>query len=300
MTRDLTRDLKRPIAFAGLLVGVLDGLYAMIVTWWFGGSPWRMFQGIAGGLLGREAARAGGVPTVLLGILCHFTIATCVSAVYIVASRNSRCWSPIPSSMAPMYGVGVWAFMRWVVISLSALGRPGPLTTASGLVSGLVAHTLLWHPRRAHRPRRALNRAGRRAAEIAGNACAPAREPFSRNIATAVTACLLCFRAQPHSCAVHAITSRRSCLWLAVRLAARRARWSRGCSVARRAGAGVLARRRAGGRRAPSSPIMLVVCRAAGREVAAARRRGARGRALDAGRSATRAAWAPGSSASPG
>lgn len=137
----MSRDLKRPIAFAGLVVGVLDGLDAMIVTWWFGGSPWRMFQGIAGGLLGREAARAGGVPTVLLGILCHFTIATCVSAVYIAASRKIPLLVARPILCGVLYGVGVWAFMRWVVIPLSALGGPGPLTT-TGLVNGLVAHTL--------------------------------------------------------------------------------------------------------------------------------------------------------------
>ena len=137
----MTKDLKRPIAFSGLVVGVLDGLDAVVITWWFGGSPWRMFQGIAGGLLGREAARAGGVPTVLLGIVCHFFIATCVSALYLVASRRVALLVERPILCGALYGVGVWATMRWVVIPLSALDGPGRLTTV-GLVNGLLAHTL--------------------------------------------------------------------------------------------------------------------------------------------------------------
>jgi hypothetical protein len=134
--------MKRAIAFSGLVVGVLDGLDAVILTLALGGSPWRMFQGIAGGLIGREDARAGGAATVLLGVALHFTIATVVSAVYIVASRRAPLLVARPVVCGALYGVGVWAFMRWVVIPLSQLGGPGPLT-AVALINGVLAHTLL-------------------------------------------------------------------------------------------------------------------------------------------------------------
>lgn len=133
--------MKRAIALAGLVVGVLDGLDAVVLTWWFGNSPARMFKGIAAGLVGRDTARAGGTEMVLLGILCHFFIATVVSAIYIGASRKIPLLVAHPVLCGAAYGVGVWAVMRWVVVPLSAIGGPAPLTVV-GLVNGLVAHTL--------------------------------------------------------------------------------------------------------------------------------------------------------------
>jgi hypothetical protein len=133
--------MKRAIAFSGLVVGILDGLDAVVLTWWYGGSPLRMFQGIAGGLIGRDAARSGGLATSLLGVACHFFIATVVSAIYILSSRRIPLLTRRPVICGAIYGVGVWAFMRWVVIPLSQLGGPQELTLR-GLVNGLIAHTL--------------------------------------------------------------------------------------------------------------------------------------------------------------
>jgi hypothetical protein len=64
----------RPIAIAGLICGVLDGLSAVVLFGWLGLTPAQVFQGIAGGALG-PAAMTGGRAAVTLGVVVHFTVA---------------------------------------------------------------------------------------------------------------------------------------------------------------------------------------------------------------------------------
>ena len=78
----------RAILFGTLAVGVLDGLYACGLSASRGGTPVRVFQSVASGLLGRDAARAGGYGTALLGLLLHFFIASVVFTVFLLASRK--------------------------------------------------------------------------------------------------------------------------------------------------------------------------------------------------------------------
>jgi uncharacterized membrane protein YagU involved in acid resistance len=96
---------------------------------------------IAAGLLGREAARAGGWPAALLGVFCHFLIATTAAAVYVVASRRlpALLRRPVPFGLA--YGVAVFYFMQLVVLPLSRVGR-APFQLR-GQLTGLVIHMLL-------------------------------------------------------------------------------------------------------------------------------------------------------------
>src|SRR3954452_4928897 len=74
------------ILYGGLVVGVLDGLFALIFYGLIlGVKPLRIFQSVAAGLLGK-ASYDGGIPTFLLGILLHFIVASCIAAVYYVVS----------------------------------------------------------------------------------------------------------------------------------------------------------------------------------------------------------------------
>ena len=79
----------RAIAYGGLTVGALDGLDAVVFFGLRSGvSPLRIFKGIAGGVLGPDAAMAGGVATALLGLALHFLTATTIVSVFYVASRR--------------------------------------------------------------------------------------------------------------------------------------------------------------------------------------------------------------------
>jgi uncharacterized membrane protein YagU involved in acid resistance len=120
------------ILWGGLIAGVLDALYASTLWTLRGSTPTRVWQSVASGLLGREAAVAGGIPTALLGLALHFFIALSAAAVYVAASRALPLLRThaIPCGLA--FGLMVWAFMQYVVIPLSRITRrpsTGPFFT---------------------------------------------------------------------------------------------------------------------------------------------------------------------------
>jgi hypothetical protein len=120
---------------AGLTAGVLDITAAVIVYARSARLTVSLLQGIASGLLG-AAAFKGGLATALLGLLCHFFIATSAAAVYYVASRRILILVRRPIVSGALYGVAVYFFMQLVVIPLSAIG-PQPLNIG-GTIVGVV------------------------------------------------------------------------------------------------------------------------------------------------------------------
>src|SRR5262249_55255655 len=74
------------IVVGGLITGVLDMSYAMLV--YSPKAPLRIPQGIAAGLLGVNHQLGGETGTILLGFLCHFTIALGAATVFYLASRR--------------------------------------------------------------------------------------------------------------------------------------------------------------------------------------------------------------------
>ena len=125
------------ILWAGLTCGVLDGLSATVVSALFGGTPIRLFQGIASGLLGR-AAFQGGAGTALLGVALHFIVALGAATVYYAASRRLPVLIDQALICGIAYGAAVHLFMTFVVIPLSAIGSR-PLVLRSFLAFLLVS-----------------------------------------------------------------------------------------------------------------------------------------------------------------
>jgi hypothetical protein len=117
--------LGRPRAFdtilyGGLIVGILDGLFALIFYGLIlGAKPLRIFQSVASGLLGR-ASYEGGIPTFLLGVLLHFVVASCIAAVYYLASLKLPVLIHRPVVCGLIYGMLAYLGMNYVVIPLSA------------------------------------------------------------------------------------------------------------------------------------------------------------------------------------
>jgi len=133
----------RAILYGGLTVGVLDGLDAIVFFGLRNGvGPLRIFKGIAGGLLGREAAVAGGWPTALLGVLLHFTIATTIVTVFYLASRRLPFLTLRPFVWGPLYGVVVYLTMNLVVLPLSALHGTGLPQALPVLLNGVLIHII--------------------------------------------------------------------------------------------------------------------------------------------------------------
>jgi hypothetical protein len=131
----------RAIVCGTLLVGILDGLDAIVFFhFWAGVAPGRIFQGIAAGLLGRTAAVQGGTATVVLGVVLHFVVAFGIVTVFVAASRRLRVLAARPVVFGIVYGLAAYAVMNFVVMPLSAIGpRTAPLPVPV-LVNGLLIH----------------------------------------------------------------------------------------------------------------------------------------------------------------
>jgi len=113
----------RAILYGTLTVGTLDGLDAIVFFGLRGASPVRIFQSIAGGLLGRAASVSGGLPTAALGLVLHYFIAFVIVTTFVLASKRLTVLTRHPIWSGLLYGVGVYLVMNLIVIPLSALGR---------------------------------------------------------------------------------------------------------------------------------------------------------------------------------
>jgi uncharacterized membrane protein YagU involved in acid resistance len=115
----------KTILFAGLAAGCCDITAALIVyCTLLPLTPVRLLQGIAAGILGRQAAYAGGAKTAALGFICHFVIALGAAAIYYALTR----WFPFLNRnlvlSAAFWGTVVYFFMQYVTLPLSRIGMP--------------------------------------------------------------------------------------------------------------------------------------------------------------------------------
>lgn len=120
----MTRDSLFRLVRAGLLTGILDGLFSSVLSVAFYDSTvTRLFQGVASTLLGREAFD-GGTATALIGVLMHLGVAFGWSAVFLLLARRSSWIRRVLGSpsgvvkVASVYGPFIWLVMSLVVIPL--------------------------------------------------------------------------------------------------------------------------------------------------------------------------------------
>lgn len=119
---------RRPwlaIVVGGLIVGVLDLTYAIVV--YSPRNPIVIPQGIASGVLGMKSY-SGGARTAALGVLLHFVIALGAATVYYLASRKLTFLVRRAVLFGVIYGGLVYVFMNWVVLPLSAFPYRQPPT----------------------------------------------------------------------------------------------------------------------------------------------------------------------------
>jgi hypothetical protein len=129
------------IAIAGLVVGVLDGLDAVVFTGLRGVSAERLFQFIASAVLGR-AAFSQGMPSVALGVALHFAVAFCLAAAFwIVAQVWPRLKSPWFWSGAA-FGLLSYALMNYAILPLTRVTRAASQSWPA-LTNGILAHIFL-------------------------------------------------------------------------------------------------------------------------------------------------------------
>jgi len=125
------------VLWAGLTCGVMDITAALVAYGLvYGVPPLQLFQGIASGLLGRQAYR-GGIATAALGLLLHFVIALSAAAVYFLVSRKFPFLIQQAVVSGVLYGVAVYFFMQQVVALSATVKRPFSVQL---LLIGVVIH----------------------------------------------------------------------------------------------------------------------------------------------------------------
>jgi type IV secretory pathway VirB3-like protein len=118
------RDLVSRLVRAGLLTGIIDGLFSSVLSVVaYRSTVSRLFQGVASVLVGSEAFN-GGTPVVVLGVLMHFGVAFGWSAAFLFLVLRSPWVRGLLASphgvakVASLYGPFVWMVMSLAVIPL--------------------------------------------------------------------------------------------------------------------------------------------------------------------------------------
>jgi len=133
----------KAILVGGLIAGALDITYAFIL-WWLRAqvTPMQILQSVAAGLLGK-ASYDGGAGTAILGAFLHFFNALVIAAIYVGASRIWPVLARRATLFGPLYGIGVYLVMNYVVLPLSAFPPrtkpPAPVVW----ITGVLAHMFL-------------------------------------------------------------------------------------------------------------------------------------------------------------
>ena len=132
----------RKALLGGLIVGLID-ISDAILFWaiYRGTPPMRIFHGVAAGLIGRERALSGGIPTAILGGLLHFFIAMVVVLVYYFASGAIPALVKHPVIFGMLYGLAVYLVMYYITIPLSG-GKPPNWKITPILINNVGIHVL--------------------------------------------------------------------------------------------------------------------------------------------------------------
>ena len=135
----------RRIAAATVVAATLD-LGANFILWglWKQVSPIRICQTIATGIYGK-AAFAGGWQTAFVGLVAHYLIMLGMAVVLYVALTILPILKRLWLLTAIGYGLALYGIMNYVVISLSANGKPGTWPPVWGvpLYFNLFCHIVL-------------------------------------------------------------------------------------------------------------------------------------------------------------
>lgn len=114
--------ITRATLIGGLTGGAIDIAYAMIVSYLSSGmTPDMLLRVVAGGVLGRAQIKEGGLAEAALGGALHFGICVAMAAAFCLASLAAPALRRYWFVTGPIYGAGLYVFMNYVVLPLSAL-----------------------------------------------------------------------------------------------------------------------------------------------------------------------------------
>jgi uncharacterized membrane protein YagU involved in acid resistance len=152
--------IPRAVFNGGTIGGALDLLFALVFAAYDGVAPVRLLQTVASGALGEEAF-AGGAPTAILGLLCHFGLSYLWALLFVAAALRLPRLLNRPLVAGAVFGVLVFLCMRLIVLPLSAFPRPVSFEPLASTLD-LLSHMFLFGVPIAAAASKALGAAARR------------------------------------------------------------------------------------------------------------------------------------------
>lgn len=137
------RSLPLWTAIGGVIAGSLDIAYA--ITYWGVTQhvpAQRILHSVASGLIGREAALAGGATTASLGLFLHYFIALVMAAVYAFATTRIVWMRRHPWLASTGYGLWLFVAMNFIVVPLSRAGGKGLPPDVLWIVLSIAVHVV--------------------------------------------------------------------------------------------------------------------------------------------------------------
>ena len=136
--------MPRAILYGGLAVGTLDLLDAFIFFGMRSGAqPMDILHSIAAGFVGRDAARAGGVPTAVLGFVSHYLVAFSIVTVYVLVSHAIPALRKQWVVSGIVFGIAAYFVMTWFVVPMSNAGNQQitfALPATPVMINGILIH----------------------------------------------------------------------------------------------------------------------------------------------------------------
>jgi len=113
----VTRRLFWALVLGGAIAGLVDIAMAAAI---YGAPLDAIARSIARGLIG-PAARQGGVPATLLGVVLQAAMGSLIALIYGVASLKLSILTRRWVTFGVLYGFVVFFVMNWIVVPLSAV-----------------------------------------------------------------------------------------------------------------------------------------------------------------------------------
>ncbi|QIL39879.1 DUF1440 domain-containing protein [Pedobacter sp. HDW13] len=117
-----------------LIAGTLDGLAAVIFLAKMNFSG--VFQYISSAIMGK-AAYAGGIKTVLIGLVLHYFITFSFTVFFVLVSNKISALSKNILLSGIIYGIFVWAVMNLLIVPLTQIPE-SPIHLEKAIINTII------------------------------------------------------------------------------------------------------------------------------------------------------------------
>ena len=131
--------MLRPITIATAVCGVLDILFAVLLTLWRGREPAAMLRFVASGPF--SAATDWGTLGSILGLVVHFTLMAIIVGAFVYAARNYPIVLDQPLLSGAAFALVTYVAMNLIVVPLRFPAAWPPKALSIG--TQLFAHVFL-------------------------------------------------------------------------------------------------------------------------------------------------------------